>query len=74
VVFTGQPGNSNINKGDEQEEVTSSNHITAQECEVSKLEIEFAEILETLEDGRQSTIDDLKELDLKTAEKFRPSM
>jgi len=69
VVFTGQAGNSDTNKGDEQEEVTSSNHITAQEYEDSETEIELAETLETLEDEGQATVDNLKELDLETAKK-----
>ena len=33
VVFTGQQGNFDTSKGYEQEEVTFSKHITAQECE-----------------------------------------
>jgi len=50
VVFTGQPSKSDINKGDDQEKVTS-NHITVQEYEDSETEIEIAETPKTLEDG-----------------------
>ena len=50
VVFTGQPSNSDINKGDDQEKVTS-NHIIVQGHEDSETEIEIAETPKTLEDG-----------------------
>jgi len=72
LVFTSHLGNFNINKGDGQEEVTSSNHITVQECKDLELERELAEIPEILKDGGQSTVDDLKELDLGTVEKSYP--
>ena len=84
VVFTGQPGSSNINKEDELEEVTS-NHITVDDLKELDLETakkrrqatvdDLKELdLETAEKRRQATVDDLKELDLKTAEKRRQSM
>ena len=72
MIFTGQPSSSNIDKGNDQEELTSSNHITVQDCEDSESEIELAETPETLEDGGQAIVDDLKELYIGTVEKPRP--
>jgi len=51
VVFTSQLGNFDINKGGEQEGMTFSNYITAQECEDSESEVELAETPKTLKDG-----------------------
>jgi len=72
VVFTGQPKNSNSNEETEKEEVVPSNHITIHECDNSDSEIELVETLETFEDRRQATVDNLKELNLDTDEQPRP--
>jgi len=72
IVFIGQQGNFDTSKGDEKEEVTSSNHIIVQECEDLELEIELIETPKALKDNGQATVDDLKELNLKTAEEPHP--
>jgi len=54
MVFTGEQGNSDTNRGGKQEEMTSSNHITVQECEDSMSEIELIKTSKALEDGGAS--------------------
>ena len=49
-----------------------SHHITVRECEDSDSETELAETPKTLRDGGQAMVDDLKELNLGTAEVPRP--
>jgi len=51
--------------------VTSSHHITIPECEDSDAKIELVGTLETLEGGGQATVDDLKELNLRTAKELQ---
>ena len=51
VIFTSQQSNSNSNKKERQDEVTSFHHIIVREFEDSDLEIEVAETPKTLEDG-----------------------
>jgi len=72
VTFTSQQNNSNSSNEPEEEEVVSSNHITAHECDNSDSKIELAETPETFEDEGQSTVDELKELNLGTNEEPRP--
>ena len=72
MVFTSQQGNSDTNKRDEQQEVTSSDHITSQECEDSESEIELAETTETFEDEGKAIVDELKELNLETTDEPCP--
>ena len=43
-----------------------------QEVDDSDSEIELAETLETLEDGGQATVNELKELNLETTKESRP--
>jgi len=47
VVFTGQQSNSDTNKGDKQEQVTSSNHIRVQKCEDLESKIELPKLMKT---------------------------
>jgi len=70
VVLTCQQKSFISNEKSKDEQVASSNHITTRECDDLDLEseIEHAETLETLEDGGQATVDDLKELNLRTKE------
>jgi len=72
VVFTGQRKNFGSNEEAEEEEVVPSNHITIHECDNLYSEIELAETPETFEDGGQTTVDDLKELNLRTNEEPCP--
>ena len=71
MIFTDQQNNSNFSNEAEEEEVVSSNHITAHEYDDSDSKIELAETPETFEDGGQSTVDELKELNLGTNEEPR---
>jgi len=68
VVFMGQQGNSDSSEKKGQENVASFNNIVVRACEDSTLEIELVEIPETFEDGGQATVDDMKELNLRTAD------
>jgi len=74
MVLTGQQKSSNCNEKLKEEQVASSNHITIRECDDSDSdsEIELAETPEMLKDGGQVTIDDLKELNLRTKEEPHP--
>jgi len=65
-VLTGQQKSSDSNEKSEEEQVASSNHIIIRECDDSDSEIELAETPETLEEGGQATVDDLKELNFGT--------
>jgi len=49
-----------------------SNHIIVQECEDSESEIELVESLQTRKGGGQSTIDNLKDLNLETTKEPCP--
>ena len=55
-----------------QEEQASSNRIIVLEVNDSDVEIELAKTPETLEDGGQATVDELKELNPRTSEEPRP--
>jgi len=57
VAFTSQLGNFDIK---------------VQECEDSESEIELIEIAKTLKIGGQATVDNLKELNLRTTEESHP--
>jgi len=72
VIFTGQQNNSSSSNEAEEEEVVPSNHITAHECDDSDSEIVLAETPVTFEDGGQATVDELKELNLRTNEELHP--
>jgi len=56
----------------EEEKVFSSNYIIAHECDNSDSEIELAETPEIFEDRGQTTVDELKELNLGNNEEPRP--
>jgi len=64
VIFTSQQNNSNSNQEAEEEEVVFSNHITTHECDNSDSEIELAETPESFEDGGQTIVNELNELNL----------
>lgn len=71
-VFTNQQSCSAAKKDEKQEEfVCSSNHITVEDNSDTNFEMETGEAPQTLEEGGQSTIDDLKELNLGTTEEPR---
>ncbi|KAL2941826.1 Sal-like protein 4 [Bienertia sinuspersici] len=73
VVMTNQPDNTEQEKEGNVESVVASNHITV--CEVSTPEdeeVETSEAPESLEDGGQATVDELKELNLGTKGEPRP--
>jgi len=74
MVLIDKQKSSNSNEKLEEEQVTSCNYIIIRECDDSDsdLEIEFAEIPETLEDGGKATVDDLKELNLETNKEPHP--
>ncbi|XP_074278402.1 uncharacterized protein LOC141601993 [Silene latifolia] len=82
LVLTGQPKNvepipsssrpSGVKKPGDLEVTTSSYHITVEEIPDENEEVEADEAPETLEDGGQSTVDELKELNLGTTEDPRP--
>ncbi|XP_074284154.1 uncharacterized protein LOC141608708 [Silene latifolia] len=59
-------------KSSDLEITTSSYHITVEEIPDENEEVEADEAPETLEDGGQSTVDELKELNLGTIEDPRP--
>ncbi|XP_074277632.1 uncharacterized protein LOC141601266 [Silene latifolia] len=59
-------------KSSDLEITTSSYHITVEEIPDGNEEVEADEAPETLEDGGQSTVDQLKELNLGTTEDPRP--
>ncbi|XP_074299684.1 uncharacterized protein LOC141630833 [Silene latifolia] len=60
------------NKSSDLEITTSSYHITVEEIPDENEEVEVDEAPETFEDGGQSTVDELKELNLGTIEDPRP--
>ena len=70
MVLTGHQKSSSSNEKSEEEQVASSNHITIRECDDSDSdsEIKLAETPQNLEDVGQATVDDLKELNLRTKE------
>ncbi|XP_074265755.1 uncharacterized protein LOC141588199 [Silene latifolia] len=82
LVLTGQSKNvepipsssrpSGVKKPGDLEITTSSYHITVEEIPDENEEVEADEAPETLEDGGQSTVDELKELNLGTTEDPRP--
>ncbi|XP_074301299.1 uncharacterized protein LOC141632675 [Silene latifolia] len=82
LVLTGQSKNvepipsssrpSDVKKPRDLEVTTSSYHITVEEMPDENEEVEADEAPETLEDGGQSTVDELKELNLGTTEDPRP--
>ncbi|XP_074300411.1 uncharacterized protein LOC141631671 [Silene latifolia] len=63
---------SGVKKPRDLEVTTSSYHITVEEVPDESEEVEADEAPETLEDGGQSTVDELKELNLGTREDPRP--
>uniref|UniRef100_A0A803MTF5 RNase H type-1 domain-containing protein n=1 Tax=Chenopodium quinoa TaxID=63459 RepID=A0A803MTF5_CHEQI len=65
VVFTNQ-NESSDHAIEEHKEIVSTNHVTAEEVSNLDEEIETDEATKTLEDGRQATVDELKELNLGT--------
>ena len=67
VFFTSQQSNSNSYKKDGQEDVISSNHIAIQECEDLNSKIQLVETLDSVKDGGQAIVNDLKNLNLRTA-------
>ncbi|XP_056695837.1 uncharacterized protein [Spinacia oleracea] len=71
VVFTNQEKSSD-NFAEDDREFVSSNHVTAQEVSNSDEEIETEVAPKILEDGGQTTVDELKELNLGTLEEPRP--
>jgi len=66
VIIIGQLSS---NKDINQEEATSSDRITNRKCEDSSVEIE---LVETLEDGGQATVNNIKELNLGTTKEPQP--
>ncbi|XP_074300530.1 uncharacterized protein LOC141631807 [Silene latifolia] len=83
LVLTGQQKNAeelvpsssrpcDTKKSSDLEITTSSYHITVEEIPDENEEVEADEAPETLEDGGQSTVDELKELNLGTIEDPRP--
>ncbi|XP_074296967.1 uncharacterized protein LOC141627634 [Silene latifolia] len=83
LVLTGQQKNTeellpsssrpcDARKSSDLEITTSSYHITVEEIPDKNEEVEADEAPETLEDGGQSTMDELKELNLGTTEDPRP--
>ena len=72
VVFTGYKANPSAYKEAIKKEQASSNHITVWDVDDSDSEIEFLETPETLEDGGQATVDEIKELNLGTPEELHP--
>ncbi|XP_074313671.1 uncharacterized protein LOC141648860 [Silene latifolia] len=82
LVLTGQSKNvepipsssrpSGVKKSGDIEVTTSSYHITVEEIPDENEEVEADEAPETHEDGGQSTVDELKELNLGTTEDPRP--
>ena len=56
----------------EVDEVVASHHVTIHEVSNDEEEVETDEAPESLEDGGQATVDDLKELNLGTPEEPRP--
>ena len=62
-------GQLSSNKDINQEEATSSDRITNRKCEDSSVEIE---LVETLEDGGQATVNNIKELNLGTTKEPQP--
>ncbi|XP_074290638.1 uncharacterized protein LOC141617349 [Silene latifolia] len=83
LVLTGQQKNAeeivpssshpcDIKKSSDLEITTSSYHITVEEVPDENEEVKADEAPETLEDGGQSTVDELKELNLGTIEDPRP--
>ena len=58
----------------DEEEATSCHHVTIEEAlEAKVLEEDAKEASSSLEDGGQSTIDELKEVNLRTIEEPRPT-
>ncbi|XP_074298547.1 uncharacterized protein LOC141629445 [Silene latifolia] len=83
LVLTGQQKNAeeivpsssrpcDTKKSSDLEITTSSYHITVEEIPDENEEVEADEASETLEDGGQSTVDELKELNLGTTEDPHP--
>jgi len=72
LVLTGHMAHPSPSEVVIEKEQASSNHITVREVDNSDSEIELAETLKTLEDGGQATVDELKELNLRTPEEPRP--
>ncbi|XP_074299903.1 uncharacterized protein LOC141631081 [Silene latifolia] len=83
LVLTGQQKNTeellpsssrpcDARKSSDLEITTSSYHITVEEVPDDNEEVEADEAPKTLEDGGQSTVDELKELNLGTTEDPRP--
>ena len=68
VVFTSRRVNRCPKEELKQEEQASSNHFTVREVDDFDAEIELMETPETLEDGGQATVDELKELNVGTSE------
>jgi len=71
VVFTGHKANPRLNKEVIEKEQASSNHIMVREVDDSDSKMELVETPETLEDGGQVTVDELKELNLGTPKEPR---
>ncbi|KMT11045.1 hypothetical protein BVRB_5g111360 [Beta vulgaris subsp. vulgaris] len=72
IVLTNQKPSIVQNEGSDEETAASCNHVTVCEAEGQDEEVETAEAPKTLEDGGQSTVDDLKELSLGTPDEPRP--
>ncbi|KMT11469.1 hypothetical protein BVRB_5g107940 [Beta vulgaris subsp. vulgaris] len=72
IVLTNQKPSIVQNEGSDEETAASCNHVTVCEAESQDEEVETAEAPKTLEDGGQSTVDDLKELSLGTPDEPRP--
>jgi len=72
VVFIGHKAHPSPSEEVIEKEQASSNHITVREVDDSDSEIELAKTPETLRDGGQATVDELKELNLGTLEEPHP--
>jgi len=72
VVFAGHKAHPNPSEEVIEKEQASSNHITVRELDDSNSEIELARTPKTLEDGGQVTVDELKELNLRTPDEPHP--
>ena len=72
LVITSYEARSNSKAKVKDEEQVSSNHITIREANDLEAKVEPVEVLKTLDDGGQATVDKLKEVNLRSKEDSCP--